>query len=39
MEKGETVNIVYDPGIPENAIAVGALPWFVKTVPPLARWR
>jgi len=35
LKKGDTVTIVYDPGIPENAIAIGALPWFVKTDPQL----
>jgi hypothetical protein len=35
LKRGDTVTVVYDPGMPENAIAVGALPWFVKTDPPL----
>jgi len=37
LKKGDEVKIVYDPGMPENAIAIGALPWFVKTDPPLSR--
>jgi hypothetical protein len=37
LKKGDEVRIVYDPGMPENAIAIGALPWFVTTDPPLAR--
>ena len=37
LKKGDEVRIVYDPGMPENAIAIGALPWFVKTDPPLTR--
>lgn len=36
LKKGDEVRIVYDPAMPENAIAIGALPWFVKTDPPLA---
>ncbi|MBP7734620.1 MAG: hypothetical protein KA369_01480 [Spirochaetes bacterium] len=37
LKKGDEVGIVYDPAMPENAIAIGALPWFVKTDPPLAK--
>lgn len=33
LKKGDSVEVLYDPGIPDNAIAVGALPWFVKTEP------
>ncbi len=36
LKKGDEVKIVYDPAMPENAIAIGALPRFVKTDPPLS---
>jgi hypothetical protein len=35
LKRGDGVDVVYDPGIPENAIAIGALPWFVKSEPAL----
>jgi hypothetical protein len=35
MEKKDSIAVVYDPGMPENAIAVDALPFFVKTEPAL----
>lgn len=35
LKKGDEVSLVYDPGMLENAIAIGALPWFVRTEPPL----
>jgi hypothetical protein len=34
-DKGDRLDVVYDPGMPTNAIAVGALPRFVRTEPPL----
>lgn len=33
--KGDRLDVLYDPGMPENAFAVGALPRFVRTEPPL----
>jgi hypothetical protein len=35
MKKRENIVVIYDPGMPENAIAVDALPFFVKTDPAL----
>ena len=35
LKRGETIAVVYDPGLPGNALAVGALPRFVRTEPPL----
>ena len=35
LRKGDHIDIVYDPGMPANALAIGALPSIVKTVPPL----
>ncbi len=35
LKRGGSVEVVYDPGMPENAFAIDALPRFVKTVPPL----
>ncbi len=35
VNSGDPVDVVYDPGMPANAIALDALPSFVKTDPPL----
>ncbi len=35
MNKKESIAVIYDPGMPDNAIAVDALPFFVKTNPAL----
>jgi hypothetical protein len=35
LGKGDPVAVVYDPGLPENAIVIRGLPSFVKTSPPL----
>jgi hypothetical protein len=35
MKKKESIAVLYDPGMPENAMAVDALPFFVKTDPAL----
>ena len=35
IKKGDGVPVIYDPGMPENALAVDALPRFVATVPAL----
>jgi hypothetical protein len=35
FEKGDPIAVVYDPGVPANAIAIAALPSFVKTAPVL----
>jgi hypothetical protein len=35
LKKGDRVDIVYDAGLPSNALAIEAFPFFVKTDPPL----
>ncbi len=35
VRKGDSIAVVYDPGMPDNVIAVDALPFFVKTDPEL----
>jgi hypothetical protein len=35
MNKKDSITVIYDPGMPENAIAIDALPFFVKTDPAL----
>ena len=35
LKKGDRVDIVYDAGMPSNALAIEAFPFFVKTDPPL----
>jgi hypothetical protein len=35
LEKGDPVAVVYDPRVPQNAVAIAALPFFVKTEPAL----
>ena len=35
LRKGDRIDIVYDPGMPANALAIDALPSIVKTDPPL----
>jgi len=35
LSKGDRIDILYDPGLPANALSIGALPSIVKTDPPL----
>lgn len=35
LKKGETIDVIYDPEMPENALAIDALPGFVRTEPDL----
>jgi hypothetical protein len=37
LKRGDSVAVLYDPGMPDNAIAIGALPWFVKTDPAMGK--
>jgi hypothetical protein len=35
LKKGDQLEVVFDPGMPANALAIDALPFFVKTTPVL----
>jgi hypothetical protein len=31
LNKGDSIPVIYDPGMPENVLAIDVLPWFVKS--------